>query len=131
MNEEWKKVKKFHEVFGHPVSSIPTLLKPDRVMLRYSWMLDEINEFMDSKDIYDQSDAIIDLIYFALGTMVEMGVKPDAIFDIVHNANMTKLWADGLPHYNEAGKTIKPKEWVDPKQEIIRTITNIDNIEQE
>ena len=27
---------------------------------------------------------------------------------------MSKLWADGKPHYNEVGKVIKPEGWEDP-----------------
>ena len=82
-------------------------------------MLEELNEFRDAKNIYEQTDAMIDLIYFALGTLVEMGVRPEQLFRIVHEANMSKLFPDGTPHYNEDGKTIKPPTWVDPEQKII------------
>ena len=57
---------------------------------------------------------MIDTIYFALGTLVEMGVKPGELFDIVQKANMSKLWPDGTPHYNESGKVIKPEGWENP-----------------
>lgn len=114
INNEWEKVKEFHEKFGHPVSNKPIALSGERAKKRYNWMLEEINEFIESSDLIDQSDAMIDLIYFALGTMVEMGVKPEKIFDIVHEANMSKLWEDGRPRYNEEGKTIKPSNWEDP-----------------
>jgi predicted HAD superfamily Cof-like phosphohydrolase len=30
-----------------------------------------------------------------------MGVKPKEIFDIVHTANMTKIWEDGEVRYRE------------------------------
>ena len=57
-------------------------------------MLEEINEFLDAvkeQDIVEQADAMIDTIYFALGTLVEMGVQPEQLFDIVQHANMSKL----------------------------------------
>jgi predicted HAD superfamily Cof-like phosphohydrolase len=57
-------------------------------------------------------------MYFALGTLVEMGIKPEKIFDIVHRANMAKIWPDGTVHYNETGKTIKPPSWTDPYKQI-------------
>lgn len=113
-NKWWYMVKDFQEKFGHPHRDTPKLLDKDRVDKRYKWMLEEINEFKEAADIYEQADAMIDLMYFALGTLVEMGVKPDKLFEIVHSANMDKLWSDGKPHYNEDGKTIKPEGWKDP-----------------
>ena len=66
---------------------------------------------------------MIDLIYFALGTLVEMGVKPKEIFDIVQTANMTKLWEDGKVHYRETdNKVIKPPSWEDPYPKIKEAI---------
>ena len=117
MNKEFQEVRQFHQAFGHPISDIPVSLTVERAQKRYAWMLEEINEFLDAakaQDIVEQADAMIDTIYFALGTLVEMGVQPGILFDIVQNANMSKLWPDGKPHYNEMGKVIKPEGWEDP-----------------
>ena len=114
MDREWSKVKEFQIKFGHPVSEYPRQLDTERAIKRYHWMLEEINEFMEADDIVEQADAMIDVIYFALGTLVEMGIKPDSLFDIVQAANMAKLWPDGRPHYNTEGKTVKPDTWEDP-----------------
>ena len=81
-------------------------------------MLEEINEFIEAEEIVEQADAMIDVIYFALGTLVEMGIKPDNLFKIVQDANMAKLWPDGKPHYNKDGKTIKPSTWEDPHDKL-------------
>jgi len=125
MNASWEKVREFHRKFGHPVSNHPVRLSDARVDARYKWMLEEIDEVLASDNIYDQADAMIDLIYFALGTLVEMGVPPDSVFEIVHRANMAKLWEDGRPHYNEDGKTIKPCAWKDPFEEIKADIDSL------
>lgn len=114
MDKQWDLVRDFHKKFGAPVSDTPVALDKEMAEKRYIWMLEEINEFIESEDIYEQADAMVDLIYFALGTLVCMGLKPDRLFEIVHNANMTKLWPDGKPHYNEEGKVIKAAQWVDP-----------------
>lgn len=114
MNKEWAMVKDFQEKFGHPYKETPTIMDADRAKKRYNWMLEEINEFLEAEDIVEQADAMIDVMYFALGTLVEMGIEPDTLFEIVHTANMTKLWEDGKPHYGLDGKTIKPKSWEDP-----------------
>ena len=114
MNAEWEKVKQFHLKFGHPVADTPKQMAQERAVKRYHWMLEEINEFIEADEIVEQADAMIDVIYFALGTLVEMGIRPDTLFDIVQDANMAKLWPDGKPHYNAEGKTIKPDTWEDP-----------------
>lgn len=114
MNHEWEKVRDFHIKFCHPYSDSPKKMDSVRARTRYNWMLEELDEFMDARDIVEQADAMIDLIYFALGTMVEMGIRPDELFQIVHTANMDKLWKDGKPHYAPDGKTIKPTGWQDP-----------------
>ena len=118
MNKNWEQVKQFHLSFGHPAKDKPTFMDADRAKKRYCWMLEEIDEFLEADEIVEQADAMIDLIYFALGTLVEMGVKPDELFDIVHGANMSKLWEDGKPHYNEMGKTVKPSTWEDPHEKL-------------
>jgi predicted HAD superfamily Cof-like phosphohydrolase len=85
-------------------------------------MREEIQEFLDSRNIYDQADAMIDLIYFALGTLVEMGIPPEELFDAVQEANMNKLWSDGKPRFREDGKIIKPEGWRPPEPELKKII---------
>lgn len=128
MNKEWEAVRLFHEKFNHPVSKFPQCIKKERAEKRYNWMLEEINEFIEAvkeEDIVEQADAMIDVIYFALGTLVEMGIKPDKLFEIVQQANMSKLWPDGKPHYAEDGKTIKPPTWEDPHDKLKEVINKM------
>lgn len=122
MDKEWLMVKEFQEKFGHPVAKYPVYMDSERARKRYDWMLEEINEFLEADEIVEQADAMIDVIYFALGTLVEMGIKPDNLFKIVQDANMSKLWPDGKPHYNSEGKTIKPPTWVDPHDKLSQEI---------
>ena len=122
MNHEWELVRDFQEKFGHPYAHTPQILDKERVEARYNWMLEEIDEFRAAPDMVEQADAMIDVMYFALGTLVEMGIKPDALFEIVHAANMQKLWPDGKPHYAPDGKTIKPVGWQDPHAKLARAI---------
>jgi len=118
MDREWEQVKQFHLKFKHPAPDVPTQLTPQRAQKRYHWMLEEITEFIEADEIVEQADAMIDVMYFALGTLVEMGLRPDRLFDIVQQANMAKLWPDGMPHYNEEGKTVKPAGWEDPHEKL-------------
>lgn len=128
INNEFNDVKAFHKAFNHPVAEKPTLMGIDRAKARYKWMKEEIDEFIEATengDIYEQADALLDNIYFALGTLVEMGISPAEPFAAIQKANMSKLWEDGKPHYNELGKVIKPAGWTDPHEELVKIIDNM------
>ena len=125
MNKEFNEVKKFQQAFGHPTSDVPKIMEEERGKKRYLWILEELNEFLqavENKDIVEQADAMIDVIYLALGTLVEMGIEPDELFYIVQTANMNKLWSDGKPHYNDMGKVIKPEGWENPHPKLEKAI---------
>lgn len=76
--------------------------------------------------IVAQADAMVDELYFNQGTFVAMGVKPTPLFDIVQEANMNKLGADGKPILRESDKKImKPEGWMEnwaPEPRIIKEI---------
>lgn len=118
LNDAYEKVRQFHLAFGHTCPQRPELLCPELVKRRYDWMLEELDEFRIATTIADQADAMVDLIYFALGTLSAMGVRPGRLFDIVHEANMKKLWPDGRVHYAPDGKVIKHPSWTPPEPQL-------------
>lgn len=73
----------------------------------------------DLEKIIGQSDAMVDASYFLGGSFAETGVKPQALFDIVQDANMAKLGPDGKPIIRESdGKIMKPEGWVPPEAKL-------------
>lgn len=59
-----------------------------------------------------QVDALTDLLYFTYGSFSLIGVDPAPIMQIVHEANMGKVFADGQPHYHPVThKVLKPDDW--------------------
>ena len=122
MNAEWEKVRAFQKAMEQPFKDKPTKMTRRRRALRAKWMREELMEFKAANNTVDQVDAMIDLIYLALGTLVEMGVKPDVPFNIVHEANMGKLWADGKPRLVD-GKVKKPEGWESPEGKIEAWLT--------
>lgn len=59
-----------------------------------------------------QADAFLDLLYLTYGSFVLMGLDPAPIFDIVHAANMGKIWPDGHAHHDPVtNKILKPDNW--------------------
>lgn len=115
MLKEFMNVRDFQFAFESPVSDIPIQLEPDRKLARSSWMLEKLSEFLKAIPIEDEADALIDLFYLIMGTFVEMGINPQPLFEIVHEANMGKLWPDGKPRFNRQGKIRKPADWDNPE----------------
>lgn len=150
-NKQFHAIKELHTAFGSPVATEPTILSGaghivnqdysdildkislqmkaasksgmgGQVLARASWMLEELSEFLAATTLEDQADAMTDLGYFKDGTFVEMGVLPEPLFDIVHDANMGKLWPDGNPRFDQQGKWIKPPTWEAPEPKIAAEI---------
>lgn len=62
--------------------------------------------------LVEQVDALTDLLYFTYGSFSLLGVDPQPILEIVHQANMGKLFPDGKPHYDPVThKVLKPENW--------------------
>jgi predicted HAD superfamily Cof-like phosphohydrolase len=114
LDQAFLQVREFHKAFGHPVADAPTPLPRERREVRASWLHEEATEFEDAETLVDQVDACLDGIYFNLGNLVELGVLPQSIMDIVHGANMGKMHLiDGEYRVvkNEVGKVVKPDNW--------------------
>jgi predicted HAD superfamily Cof-like phosphohydrolase len=115
IDRAWEDVRAFHQAFGHPAPDAPSWLDPDLVDKRASWIEEEALELREATTIVEQADAFIDVIYFALGGLVSLGIRPGPLWEIVQNANMAKLWPDGQPRHRPGdGKVVKPAGWEDP-----------------
>jgi predicted HAD superfamily Cof-like phosphohydrolase len=126
-------VREFHKAFDHPAPDHPHQQSAERAAVRAQWIKEECDELIEAKDYVEQADAYIDIIYFALGGLVEMGILPQALMSIVHNANMGKLHYDPetgeLIHKKDpiTGKTLKPDNWArdhDPEQHLTTEIAS-------
>lgn len=117
-DDAWSLVSQFHRRFGLPIADSAREMPIHRARVRASWMAEELEEFLSTSDLVNQTDAMIDLIYLAIGTLVEIGVPPSTIFSIVHESNLAKVWPDGSVHLDPNGKVIKPKTWHSPNTEI-------------
>lgn len=82
----------------------------------------QLEKHRDEDVLTAQCDAFTDILYFGNGGFTELGIDPTNLFQIVHSANMAKIWPDGEPHYNEVGKVIKPENWVAPEAELKKEI---------
>lgn len=85
----------------------------------------------DEDKIVAQADALTDASYFINGSFVELGVDAEPVFEIVQEANMSKLFVDDngskYAKYREDGKILKnmdtffsPEDKI--KEEVLRQI---------
>lgn len=133
-------VREFHEVFAPDwlPERVPLPLNYPQALTRGKWVQSEVKELVDdtvaagavclgSDDMVDlmakQADAFLDMIYFAAGGLVRMGIDPSALWAIVHGQNMAKRQPDGSVKRREGdGKVVKPEGWVDPHELLVAEI---------
>lgn len=72
----------------------------------------ELMDALDAGDMAEAVDAIMDLMYVLLGTLVRWGVPCEPFFSEVHRTNMAKV-AGGT--FNNVRKFVKPEGWQPPR----------------
>lgn len=87
---------------------------------RVQCMSEELREFaeaIEAGDFPGMADALVDLVYFAKGTAVMMGLPWAELWADVHRANVSKV--RGVGHRGHAVDLVKPPGWEGPKTEAI------------
>ena len=118
MNKFYKSVKEFQEAFGQTPSihRRVKLIKEEYKELMEAIPLSLVFSYssvepMPSDKIKKEAG---DLLYVVTGIFVDYGWDMDAIFDKVHESNMSKLGDDGKPIYREDGKVLKSSNYKEP-----------------
>jgi predicted HAD superfamily Cof-like phosphohydrolase len=113
-------VQQFHKKFLPIIYCGKPRTLPENVSkFRIAFLEEELNEYkkaVTENNIHDQFDALIDLVYVALGTAALHAFDFNAGFNLVHNANMNKILAkhEGESKRGYAYDIIKPPGWVAP-----------------
>ncbi|QIG58773.1 MazG-like nucleotide pyrophosphohydrolase [Gordonia phage DatBoi] len=100
---------------------------PDSVALRrIRLMVEELHETVDAMvkgDLPKIADGLADCGVVNAGTADEYGIDLDAVHALVHGANMAKVNPEtGKFDKDEAGKIIKPVNWVAPDAAIAELV---------
>ena len=118
MNKFYESVKEFQEAFGQTPSihRRVKLIKEEYKELMEAIPLSLVFSYssvepMPSDKIKKEAG---DLLYVVTGIFVDYGWDMDAIFDKVHESNMSKLGDDGKPIYREDGKVLKSSNYKEP-----------------
>lgn len=112
-------LRAFHAKFGHSRPSKPSFLTPELADFRIKFLQEELDEYKDAVangDMAKQFDALIDLVYIAIGTADLQGFPWEEGWAEVQQANMAKQRATSS-HQSKRGSSfdvIKPDGWVGP-----------------
>ena len=111
-------IKNFMEKFGIDYDGFPRELPGDLSKFRIDFMQEELLEYelaSEVGDIEGQFDALIDLVYVAIGTAHFHGFPFTEGWDLVHAANMTKVRGTReTSKRNSPYDIIKPEGWRSP-----------------
>lgn len=115
MSTNFDDVKAFQLKYRpHLVQHAPTLMDPDRAYDRVDHLFEELKELtraVMSRDLEGQADALVDLVYVAMGMAVGMGLPWQALWDEVQRANMEKV---AMSTKRDLHDVIKPAGWQPP-----------------
>jgi len=122
-------IANFHEKFGLEHDGKFKKLDQSISQFRINFMQEELDEYIESTksgNLEGQLDAIIDLVYVALGTAYMQGVTEEAwqkMWDEVQRANMSKVRAidnnDPRSKRKNSVDIVKPAGWVGPDFSLI------------
>ena len=130
---EYKDVLAFYQKFDIPHHTVPTILDAGTYVFRHRRLREELSEFElahESHDLVGCADALVDLVYIAIGTAINMGIPWDAIWAEVQRANMEKVRAQ-RPEDSKHGTTldiVKPLFWKEPDHRLALGIAPFDHI---
>lgn len=114
-------IKDFHVKFDLEYSGPPRLLPYDLAEFRIKFLNEELQEYIKAiteNDLEGSLDALVDLVYIALGTAYLQGLPFKAGWDTVQACNMTKERAMTDGANSKRGSSydiIKPKGWHGPE----------------
>jgi predicted HAD superfamily Cof-like phosphohydrolase len=111
------------EILGIEKPTSPTLVSQTFAMERFRFLDEEAMEYFDAAlmgDLVGAIDGLIDIVYVALGTLLQMGVPIQACWDAVQTANMAKV--KGITSRGNEIDAVKPEGWVGPETRIAAII---------
>lgn len=127
MAELLRDVAAFREACDLAISSHPNIPIDAAMMLHADLLTEEFDELLRAiyaNDLVGISDGAADLIYIALGLVLELGIPLDQVWSVVHACNMAKVDpATGKVRKREDGKVLKPDGW-QPPEPAIKAVIN-------
>lgn len=138
MSTHYQDVDDFNTKFGLLRADQPQHLTQRKLQERLECMREELGEFAEAcglayvlepednriehvysqGELADQADALVDLVYFAIGTAVMLGLPWQALWDDVQRANLSKV-PGPTKRVGHRRDLMKPPGWEGPRTEAI------------
>jgi len=121
-NDNYEDVGEFHDRFGLRAFThgpAPEGISDELLEFRTKFMQEELQEFIDASETMDHAgmaDALIDLVYVALGTAHMFGYPWRDLWNDVQRANVSKVrvMSAAQSARGSAFDVIKPEGWQPP-----------------
>lgn len=112
-------VQAFHRASGQRIGqqTSPSWAPAEVLALRLNLILEEHVELavaVSELDLVEVADALVDLLYVVIGTMVVLGLPAGPCWAEVHRSNMAKFPPGRPPKLRADGKVEKPEGWEPP-----------------
>ncbi len=116
-------VGEFRRTMKLPISPAPAFLNPAETSYFARFILEELSEYLRATEegqLIDAADALVDLVYVAMGCAHAMGLPFDRLFEAVHQANMRKEPANEFIRSVRGNQydVVKPFGWTGPEDEM-------------
>lgn len=126
-------VLEFSKKFETAISETPGFPGEDLISFRTKFLQEEMQEFLSAQEtgnLAGVADALVDLIYVAIGTAFAYGIPLDRCWDEVHRLNMKKIKTLSAEDSKRKSRfdVIKPAGWEPPD---IQAILDDPNPEEE
>jgi predicted HAD superfamily Cof-like phosphohydrolase len=120
MKQQIEQLKQWCSAIDVPVPDKLQMLSDERIVLRYTLMSEENEEYVEAETETELADALGDMLYVLVGTILEHGMhhKIEEVFSEIHRSNMTKV-VDGKVVRRRDGKILKPETYEKPNIESI------------
>ena len=112
-------VEAFSIKFGIPQLEESGFLEPDDMMFRLEFIQEEMDEFTEAyneRDLAGALDALVDIMYVAIGTAYMMNLPILDAWERVHHANMQKVKVKNVSESKRGSihDLRKPEGWTPP-----------------
>lgn len=124
MHSNFHDVIDFHNKYGLIYTGKVRPLDKSTQAYRIHFLEEELNEFIQSANLDDtvgMADALIDIVYVAMGTAYMMGLPWQKLWDEVQRTNMNKIRATDANQSKRKNllDVIKPEGWEPPNLKAI------------
>lgn len=111
-----KDIVQFHQKFDLNSPDKPSQLSTELLKFRIKFMREELNEYVKSSGLEGKLDALVDLVYVAIGTAYLHGFDFNEAWRRVHEANMKKVRAQSADESKRGTSfdVVKPEGWTAP-----------------